>query len=65
MTGIGDMSGDVFGNLVLLSEHIKLVAAFDHRHLFIDPDLIRRPASPNGQRMSSRPGPRGPTTTRP
>ena len=38
MTGIGDMSGDVFGNGVLLSEHIKLVAAFDHRHVFIDPN---------------------------
>jgi glutamate dehydrogenase len=36
--GIGDMSGDVFGNGVLLSEHFKLVAAFDHRHIFIDPD---------------------------
>lgn len=36
--GIGDMSGDVFGNGMLLSEHIKLVAAFDHRHIFIDPD---------------------------
>ena len=36
--GIGDMSGDVFGNGMLLSEHIKLVAAFDHRHVFIDPD---------------------------
>jgi glutamate dehydrogenase len=35
--GIGDMSGDVFGNGMLLSKHIKLVAAFDHRHLFIDP----------------------------
>jgi len=38
MTGIGDMSGDVFGNGVLLSEHIKLIAAFDHRHVFVDPD---------------------------
>jgi glutamate dehydrogenase len=38
VAGIGDMSGDVFGNGMLLSEHIKLVAAFDHRHLFIDPD---------------------------
>jgi glutamate dehydrogenase len=37
-TGVGDMSGDVFGNGMLLSEHIKLVAAFDHRHVFIDPD---------------------------
>jgi glutamate dehydrogenase len=35
--GVGDMSGDVFGNGMLLSEHIKLVAAFDHRHVFIDP----------------------------
>ncbi len=36
--GIGDMSGDVFGNGMLLSHHIKLVAAFDHRHIFLDPD---------------------------
>ncbi|MGH3545825.1 MAG: NAD-glutamate dehydrogenase domain-containing protein, partial [Mycobacteriales bacterium] len=36
--GIGDMSGDVFGNGMLASEHIALVAAFDHRHIFIDPD---------------------------
>ncbi|GAB97198.1 glutamate dehydrogenase [Kineosphaera limosa] len=36
--GVGDMSGDVFGNGMLLSEHIRLVAAFDHRHVFIDPD---------------------------
>ncbi|HXZ72204.1 MAG TPA: NAD-glutamate dehydrogenase domain-containing protein, partial [Streptosporangiaceae bacterium] len=35
--GIGDMSGDVFGNGMLLSEHIQLIAAFDHRHVFIDP----------------------------
>jgi glutamate dehydrogenase len=38
VAGIGDMSGDVFGNGMLLSEHIKLVAAFDHRHIFLDPD---------------------------
>ena len=36
--GIGDMSGDVFGNGMLLSKHIKLKAAFDHRHIFFDPD---------------------------
>ena len=36
--GIGDMSGDVFGNGMLLSRHIRLLAAFDHRHIFIDPD---------------------------
>jgi glutamate dehydrogenase len=35
--GVGDMSGDVFGNGMLLSEHIRLIAAFDHRHVFIDP----------------------------
>ena len=37
VAGVGDMSGDVFGNGMLLSQHIKLVAAFDHRHIFIDP----------------------------
>jgi glutamate dehydrogenase len=36
--GIGDMSGDVFGNGMLLSRHTRLLAAFDHRHIFIDPD---------------------------
>src|SRR5262245_10186083 len=36
--GIGDMSGDVFGNGMLLSEHTRLVAAFDHRHIFLDPN---------------------------
>ncbi|MBA3529826.1 MAG: NAD-glutamate dehydrogenase [Propionibacteriaceae bacterium] len=35
--GIGDMSGDVFGNGMLSSKHVLLVAAFDHRHVFIDP----------------------------
>ncbi|MGO4326701.1 NAD-glutamate dehydrogenase [Cupriavidus sp. 2TAF22] len=37
VAGVGDMSGDVFGNGMLLSPHIKLVAAFDHRHIFLDP----------------------------
>ena len=37
VAGIGDMSGDVFGNGMLLSRHIRLVAAFDHRHIFLDP----------------------------
>jgi glutamate dehydrogenase len=36
--GIGDMSGDVFGNGMLLSTHLRLIAAFDHRHVFVDPD---------------------------
>ncbi|MDQ1534364.1 MAG: glutamate dehydrogenase, partial [Actinomycetota bacterium] len=38
VVGIGDMSGDVFGNGMLLSKHIRLVAAFDHRHVFLDPN---------------------------
>jgi len=38
VAGVGDMSGDVFGNGMLLSKALKLVAAFDHRHIFIDPD---------------------------
>ena len=37
VAGIGDMSGDVFGNGMLLSRHIRLLVAFDHRHIFIDP----------------------------
>ncbi|QBJ96126.1 glutamate dehydrogenase [Rhodococcus sp. ABRD24] len=38
VAGIGDMSGDVFGNGMLCSRHIRLVAAFDHRHVFLDPE---------------------------
>jgi glutamate dehydrogenase len=38
VVGIGDMSGDVFGNGMLLSPHIKLLAAFNHAHVFLDPD---------------------------
>jgi len=38
VVGIGDMSGDVFGNGMLLSRHIRLLGAFDHRHVFVDPD---------------------------
>jgi glutamate dehydrogenase len=38
VVGIGDMSGDVFGNGMLLSRQIRLLAAFDHRHIFLDPD---------------------------
>ncbi|MFL6846147.1 MAG: NAD-glutamate dehydrogenase [Allosphingosinicella sp.] len=38
VAGVGDMSGDVFGNGMLLSKALKLVAAFDHRHIFLDPD---------------------------
>jgi glutamate dehydrogenase len=51
VVGIGDMSGDVFGNGMLLSRHIRLVAAFDHRHIFLDPDpdaaaVLRRARAP-------------------
>lgn len=38
VVGIGDMSGDVFGNGMLLSKHIRLVAAFNHLHIFVDPN---------------------------
>jgi glutamate dehydrogenase len=38
VVGIGDMSGDVFGNGMLLSQHTKLIAAFNHMHVFIDPE---------------------------
>ncbi len=48
VAGIGDMSGDVFGNGMLLSDRIKLVAAFDHRHIFIDP--VPDPASSFAER---------------
>lgn len=48
--GIGDMSGDVFGNGMLLSEHIQLVAAFNHQHIFIDPE----PCAETGFRERSR-----------
>ena len=38
VVGVGDMSGDVFGNGMLMSRHIRLLAAFDQRHIFLDPD---------------------------
>lgn len=38
VAGVGDMSGDVFGNAMLLSRKIQLMAAFNHQHIFIDPD---------------------------
>ena len=64
VVGIGDMSGDVFGNGMLLSPHIRLVAAFDHRHVFLDPDPdSERAASPSASACSSCRARRGPTTT--
>ncbi|MGB0134038.1 NAD-glutamate dehydrogenase, partial [Dokdonella sp.] len=49
--GVGDMSGDVFGNGMLLSKHIRLVAAFDHRHVFIDPNPDSASSYVERQRM--------------
>ncbi|KGN40407.1 NAD-glutamate dehydrogenase [Knoellia aerolata] len=51
VVGIGDMSGDVFGNGMLLSEHIRLVAAFDHRHVFIDPEPVAAQSFPERKRL--------------
>ena len=51
VAGIGDMSGDVFGNGMLLSRHIKLVAAFDHRHIFLDPDPQCEPSFVERERL--------------
>ncbi|MFC4728522.1 NAD-glutamate dehydrogenase [Coralloluteibacterium thermophilus] len=55
VVGIGDMSGDVFGNGMLLSEHIRLVAAFDHRHIFLDPDPDAARSFKERQRMFALP----------
>ena len=49
--GVGDMSGDVFGNGMLLSNAIKLQAAFDHRHIFFDPDPDPQAAHKERQRL--------------
>ncbi|GAA5161103.1 NAD-glutamate dehydrogenase [Ornithinimicrobium tianjinense] len=56
VVGIGDMSGDVFGNGMLLSEHIRLLAAFDHRHIFLDPDPDAAVSFRERQRMFELPG---------
>ncbi len=49
--GIGDMSGDVFGNGMLRSRHLRLVAAFDHRHIFVDPTPDAQRSFDERQRM--------------
>ena len=56
VVGIGDMSGDVFGNGMLLSPQIRLVAAFDHRHVFIDPDPDPGRSLAERRRLFSLPG---------
>ena len=56
VVGIGDMSGDVFGNGMLLSPSIRLIAAFDHRHIFIDPDPDPRASFEERERLFHKPG---------
>ena len=51
VVGVGDMSGDVFGNGMLLSKHIRLLAAFDHRHIFLDPNPDAASSWQERQRM--------------
>ncbi len=51
VVGIGDMSGDVFGNGMLISPNIRLVAAFDHRHVFVDPDPVPSEAHAERRRL--------------
>ena len=51
VVGVGDMTGDVFGNGMLLSEHIRLVAAFDHRHIFLDPNPDAATSFPERKRL--------------
>jgi glutamate dehydrogenase len=55
VAGVGDMSGDVFGNGMLLSKHIRLVAAFDHRHIFLDPNPDAATSFRERQRMFALP----------
>ena len=55
VAGIGDMSGDVFGNGMLLSRRIRLVAAFDHRHVFIDPDPDPESSFAERERLFTKP----------
>jgi glutamate dehydrogenase len=54
--GIGDMSGDVFGNGMLLSDTIKLIAAYDHRHVFVDPDPDPAASFAERRRLFEMPG---------
>src|SRR5438034_423821 len=56
VVGIGDMSGDVFGNGMLLSEHTRLIAAFDHRHLFLDPSPDAEATFAERRRLFELPG---------
>lgn len=55
VVGVGDMSGDVFGNGMLLSQHIRLLAAFDHRHIFLDPNPQSGPSWQERNRLFNLP----------
>ncbi|HWU54980.1 MAG TPA: NAD-glutamate dehydrogenase domain-containing protein, partial [Rhizomicrobium sp.] len=55
VVGVGDMSGDVFGNGMLLSRHIRLTAAFDHRHIFLDPNADAAASFAERQRLFNLP----------
>jgi glutamate dehydrogenase len=55
MVGVGDMSGDVFGNGALLSRKLKIVAAFDHRHIFLDPNPDMEASFKERERMFALP----------
>ncbi|MHC8508070.1 MAG: NAD-glutamate dehydrogenase [Rhodospirillales bacterium] len=54
--GVGDMAGDVFGNGMLLSPHIRLQAAFNHMHIFIDPDPDAKTSFKERERLFNAPG---------
>lgn len=56
VVGIGDMAGDVFGNGMLLSKHIKLLAAFNHVHIFLDPDPNPEASFEERRRLFNLPG---------
>ncbi len=55
VAGIGDMSGDVFGNAMLLSPHIRLLAAFNHQHIFLDPSPDPARSHAERQRLFDQP----------
>src|SRR5207244_10930794 len=56
VVGVGDMSGDVFGNGMLLSRHIRLIGAFDHRHVFLDPSPDAETSFAERERLFRLPG---------
>lgn len=56
VVGIGDMSGDVFGNGMLLSDRIRLIGAFNHQHIFVDPEPDAARAFAERQRLFAAPG---------